>query len=164
MSEEPPFPLEPVEPSAGSLSRSLRRETYTYAYVYKQKTIENLNYIVHFRVHKDIYYIYHSLDRENKKILRRVIEEVIKSFVNEKKNKKIDFSVNVANINISISSPIQIVQQIVEKNGARELKMKLKKAEDALMCVSSVVQMYSRYCDARCVESIKRCIDSYRRG
>ena len=160
MSEEPPFPLEPVEPSAGSLSRSLRRERLTLINVNQSYREESA--VIGFKININIYKKYHSLDREKKKIVKSIIEKIIENVAdnNASFNAVINSSIN--NINIVISSPIQI--QYIEKTGVKELKEKLQRYEKIVKCVSNVLQMYSRYCDAKCVESIKKCIDSYRRG
>jgi hypothetical protein len=148
-------------------TRSLRRELLTLINVNNQKLVEsgierdNLDSknVIGFRVEKKIYSLYHSLDRKSKALVKAILEKVIEEIA-----AKNSVSVNpaIANINIAISSPIQVQQVVVERAGVKELKEKLKKAENALLCVSSVLANHGyRYCDKKCVEEVLSCVGRY---
>jgi hypothetical protein len=109
---------------------------YTYVYVYSKKIIENSNYILHFRVPKEYYEMYHSLSRERKALIKALLMKDIEAVVKgDLSHVKFEF----ANVNVVISSPIQIQYVTVEKQGVKELKEKLKKYEDFEKCVRSVL-------------------------
>ena len=109
---------------------------YTYTYVYSKKIIENSNYILHFRVPKEYYEMYHSLNRERKALIKAILMKDIEAVAKgDLSHVKFEF----ANVNVVISSPIQIQHVTVEKQGVRELKEKLKKYEDFEKCVRSVL-------------------------
>jgi len=122
--------------TAESVFNYFNNLAYTYTYVYSKKIIENSNYILHFRVPKEYYEMYHSLNRERKALIKALLMKNIEAVVKgDLSHVKFEF----ANVNVVVSSPIQIQHVTVEKQGVRELKEKLKKYEDFEKCVRSVL-------------------------
>ena len=151
---EPPFPVEPVEPGPAQ-KRSLRSKLSTFANVYTQKSVENRqSVVISFRVNSIIFNKYHSLSREKKRLIKAVVEKVVEQLAGS----SISINTSVTNVNLNINA--QVVQQVVERAGVRELRERLRRAEEALKCVSSVLSMY-RLCDKYCMESIERCVKGY---
>jgi hypothetical protein len=122
--------------AAESTLNYFNNSAYTYTYVYSKKIIENSNYILHFRVPKEYYEMYHSLNRERKALIKALLMKDIEAVVKgDLSHVKFEF----ANVNVVVSSPIQIQYVTVEKQGVKELKEKLKKYEDFEKCVRSVL-------------------------
>ena len=122
--------------AAESTLNYFNNSAYTYTYVYSKKIIENSNYILHFRVPKEYYEMYHSLNRERKALIKALLVKDIEAVVKgDLSHVKFEF----ANVNVAISSPIQIQYVTVEKQSVKELKEKLKKYEDFEKCVRSVL-------------------------
>jgi glycyl-tRNA synthetase alpha subunit len=122
--------------AAESTLNYFNNSAYTYTYVYSKKIIENSNYILHFRVPKEYYEMYHSLSRERKALIKALLMKDIEAVVKgDLSHVKFEF----ANVNVAISSPIQIQYVTVEKQGVRELKEKLRKYEDFEKCVRAVL-------------------------
>jgi len=146
--------------------RSLQSETLALATAITNKKIESgiirvtssdsRVYQINLRVSKQVYEKWHSLNRDSKRVTRAVFEKLVESIA-----EKGFPEVTVASLSIAISSPIQIVQQIVEKAGTRELREKLKKAEEAILCTAKTLQTYRENCRETCIENIKRCIKRY---
>jgi hypothetical protein len=152
--EKPSFPVEPVEPGPAQ-KRSLRSELSTFANVYTQKSVKNSqSVVISFRVDSIIFNKYHSLSREKKRLIKSVIEKMIEQLADS----SISISASVANVNLNINA--QVVHQVVERAGVRELRERLRRAEEALKCVMSVLSMY-RLCDKRCMESVESCVKGY---
>ena len=56
---------------------------------------------------------------------------------------------------------LQIHTNIQLDPEARELLEKLKKAEQAILCVTKTLQVYRDLCEKTCVENIKKCTKRY---
>jgi len=56
---------------------------------------------------------------------------------------------------------LQIHTNIQLNPEAKQLLEKLKKAEQAILCVTKTLQIYKDYCDKMCIESIKKCTKRY---
>jgi len=95
------------------------------------------------------------LSREKKRLIKSVVEKLVEQLAD---SNSISISTSVTNINLNINA--QVVQQFVERAGVRELRERLRRAEEALKCVSSVLSMY-RLCDKHCIESIQMCVKGY---
>ena len=152
--EEAPFPVEPVEPGPAQ-KRSLRRELSTFANVYTQKSVECVknrqSVVISFRVNSIIFNKYHSLSREKKKIVRAILEKLIEQLANDNDN-SLRINTSITNINLSINA--QVVQQIVERAGVKELKQQLKRYESVIQCVKAVV--YGNFSNK--LELVKKCL------
>ena len=122
----------PAVPHASELVRLL-----TFANVNKNKRIERVNiedsrnYLIGLRVLRNVYEKWHSLDRDRKRVLRQIFE----SLVLDSDNLPQFAGSLVINLNANVNQ--QVV--IVEKQGVKELKEKLKKYEDFEKCVRSVL-------------------------
>jgi len=122
----------PAVPHASELVRLL-----TFANVNKNKRIERVNiedsrnYLIGLRVLRNVYEKWHSLDRDRKRVLRQIFESLV---LDSDKLPQFAGSL-VINLNANVNQ--QVV--IVEKQGVRELKEKLKKYEDFEKCVRSVL-------------------------
>ena len=152
---EPAFPVEPVE-HGPTQTRSLRAELYTFANVYTQKRVESVKMqssVLSFRVNSIVFNKYHSLSREKKRIIRAILEKLIEELASSNGN-SLNINTSVTNVNLNLNVNAQVVQQIVERAGVRELKEKLKKYESIVNCVRAVV--YGNYVDK--LELIKRCL------
>jgi hypothetical protein len=95
------------------------------------------------------------LSREKKRLVKSVVEKLVEQLSS---SSSISISTSVTNINLNINA--QVVQQFVERAGVRELRERLRRAEEALRCVSSVLSMH-RLCDKHCIESIQLCVRGY---
>lgn len=124
----------------------------------KNEKEETRDSVLSLRIRPSVYRKYRQLPRDWKHALRAVIELVIESYA---EGKPINVVPAVTAINIDINTPIQIVQQIVERAGTRELREKLGKAEQAILCTAKTLQTYRENCRETCIENIKRCIKRY---
>ena len=122
----------PAVPHTSELVRLL-----TFANVNKNKRIERVNiedsrnYLIGLRVLRSVYEKWHSLDRDRKRILRQIFEILVLD------SDKLPQFAGSLTINLNANVNQQVV--IVEKQGVRELKEKLKKYEDFEKCVRSVL-------------------------
>jgi hypothetical protein len=109
----------------------------TFANVNKNKRIERVNiedsrnYLIGLRVLRNVYEKWHSLDRDRKRVLRQIFESLV---LDSDKLPQFAGSL-VINLNANVNQ--QVV--IVEKQGVKELKEKLKKYEDFEKCVRAVL-------------------------
>jgi hypothetical protein len=122
----------PAVPRASELVRLL-----TFANVNKNKRIERVNiedsrnYLIGLRVLRNVYEKWHSLDRDRKRVLRQIFESLV---LDSDKLPQFAGSL-VINLNANVNQ--QVV--IVEKQGVKELKEKLKKYDDFEKCVRAVL-------------------------
>jgi len=160
MSEEAPFPVDPVEPSQSSFSRSLKCELLALANASRDKKNENIIdidsriYQINLRVIYSIYRKWHSLDREKKRVARAIFEKIVEQITT---NTSTETS-TVNNINVVISSPIQVIHQHIEKTGVKELREKLHRYENSIRCVKIVLS--SNMSDYIKIKSIEKCLNS----
>ena len=155
MAGEPPFPVEPVEPAArpdsdskknkectveygtlappkSSLSKSpLGSSTGNNSLEFKQFKQFKRYYQINLHVSEEVYEAYHSLDREKKRLVRRVVEEVIR------KMQSVDINTVIANVtlNLDLNVNAQIVR-VERVSVGREL---FKKYENAIRCIKVVL-------------------------
>jgi hypothetical protein len=160
---EPPFPVEPVERGPHALSDSKKNKDRTVLYstvrapesslqssrrILFTKELTNLNnlnnyldreyskkrdYQINIHVSEDGYKMYHSLDRERKRLVKKIVMEVIKKL----QDIKLDAVVSNVNLNLDLDIDAQIIK--VERAGVKELKQQLKKYESIVSCVKAVV-------------------------
>ena len=122
----------PAVPHTSELVRLL-----TFANVNKNKRIERVNiedsrnYLIGLRVLRNVYEKWHSLDRDRKRVLRQIFESLV---LDSDKLPQFAGSL-IINLNANVNQ--QVV--IVEKQGVKELKEKLRKYEDFEKCVKAVL-------------------------
>ena len=97
---------------------------------------EREEYFIGFRVPKVFYEMYHSLSAEGKAIVKASLLSIIESLAKGDINLP---SFTIANVNVAVSNPIQVVQQVVIKEDIKVYKEKLRKYEDFEKCVRSVL-------------------------
>jgi len=119
------------------------REKNSSILVVKMRNRQSLNrekereeYFIGFRVPKVFYEMYHSLSAEGKAIVKASLLSIIESLAKGAINLP---SFTIADVNIAVSSPIQVVQQVVVKEDVKVYKEKLKKYEDFEKCVRAVL-------------------------
>jgi len=116
------------------------REKNSAILVVKMRNRQSLNrekereeYFIGFRVPKVFYEMYHSLSAEGKAIVKASLLSIIESLAKGDINLP---SFTIANVNVAVSNPIQVVQQVVIKE---DIKEKLRKYEDFEKCVRAVL-------------------------
>jgi hypothetical protein len=97
---------------------------------------EREEYFIGFRVPKVFYEMYHSLSAEGKAIVKASLLSIIESLAKGDINLP---SFTIANVNVAVSNPIQVVQQVVIKEDIKVYKEKLRKYEDFEKCVRAVL-------------------------
>jgi hypothetical protein len=119
------------------------REKNSAILVVKMRNRQSLNrekereeYFIGFRVPKVFYEMYHSLSAEGKAIVKASLLSIIESLAKGDINLP---SFTIANVNVAVSNPIQVVQQVVIKEDIKVYKEKLRKYEDFEKCVRAVL-------------------------
>jgi hypothetical protein len=119
------------------------REKNSAILVVKMRNRQSLNrekereeYFIGFRAPKVFYEMYHSLSAEGKAIVKASLLSIIESLAKGDINLP---SFTIANVNVAVSNPIQVVQQVVIKEDIKVYKEKLRKYEDFEKCVRAVL-------------------------
>jgi len=147
---EAPFPVEPVEPAARPDSDSKKNKECTVEYgtlapsksslasphlnnslEFKQFKQFKRYYQINLHVSEEVYKIYHSLDRERKRLVRRVVEEVIR------KMQSVDINTVIANVTLNLG--LNINTQIVRVERVSVGRELFKKYENAIRCIKIVL-------------------------